>query len=191
MARAAKHKGSVRIISGKWRGRRIGVADVPGLRPSGDRVRETLFNWLQAHVPGSRCLDLFAGTGALGLEAASRGASEVLLVERHRVAAGALLECLETLEDNAAQVIEADVLRWLAMADGGQFDIVFVDPPFDKDLQTGTLAMLSEHGWLASGARVYVESPMKSPPPEIPAGWREVRNKKMGEVRLQLFQTPG
>jgi len=129
-----KRPGSVRIIGGKWRGRRLPVRDLPGLRPSGDRSRETLFNWLQAHVHGAVCVDLFAGSGALGLEAASRGAAKVILVEKLSVAALDLRDVLLALKADQVTVVESDALQWLQSCPAQSLDIAFVDPPFGLHL---------------------------------------------------------
>ncbi len=179
--------GSVRIIAGDWRGRKLPVADLPGLRPTGDRARETLFNWLQAFIHGSRCLDLFAGSGALGFEAASRGAAEVVLVERARAAADLLRESAETLGARQVSVIETDALRWLEDQDCHSFDIVFVDPPFDSSLAASALDRIAAGDVLAPGGLVYLESPIPDSP-TIPSGWLTEREKELGEVRIQLLK---
>lgn len=181
----------MRIIGGRWRGRRIPVADVPGLRPSGDRSRETLFNWLQADIRGARCADLFAGTGVLGLEAASRGASRVTLIEQSRQAARVICESVELLtqdEQRDISVLEMDALAWLETLDKGVLDIVFVDPPFGSGLETRALALLDERDALAAGGVVYVETARDAPAVQVPQTWSEVREKVLGEVRMQLFR---
>lgn len=203
--------GKLRIISGRWRGRKLPVPDLPGLRPSGDRSREVLFNWLQGRVQGSRCLDLFAGTGALGLEAASRGAAGVVLVERER----RLCEQLKAVArdwpgGDCLQTVQADGPRWLERAQG-PFDMVFVDPPFDAGLYGATLNALARPGLLAPAALIYIESDARSPAPFTAPGderaptsspclageleaprldWKIRREKKLGGVRMQLLQTP-
>lgn len=176
----------IRIIAGEWRGRRLPVADVDGLRPSGDRVRETLFNWLAPQLHGTRVLDLFAGTGALGFEALSRGAAEATLVDAHpRVA--------ELLRQNAAllgargEVMLADARRLLASPPSSPpYDIVFVDPPFaDKDpMQLCTL--LHQNGWLRDGALVYVEQQSRDAAP-APEPFACLRQKKAGQVQFGLY----
>lgn len=191
MAKPGQHKGYVRIISGQWGSRRIPVADVPGLRPTGDRVRETLFNWLQAFLPGSRCLDVFAGTGALGIEAASRGAAYTLLLERNRTAVTALEMFVAGLGNPLVEIRQANALTFLEKREGQSYDIVFVDPPFDLELQQRVMDLLVQHGWLSPGAIVYLESTVKQARGSAPAGWQAYRNKTIGEVRLQLFHTPG
>ncbi len=177
----------VRIIAGKWRGRRLPVADSPGLRPTGDRVREMLFNWLQGAVAGRRVLDLFAGSGALGLEAASRGAAEVLLLEKQPRLAAHLRELVESLPGaTGLQVRQADALRWLDTPPEQAFDLVFVDPPFARNLWLPVLQALQQPGWLAEGGLVYVESPVRNAPP-LPPGWRLLKEKASGEVLSRLL----
>lgn len=178
--------GKVRIIAGRWRGRRLAVPHEPGLRPTGDRARETLFNWLQGNVPGARCLDLFAGSGALGLEAASRGAASVTLVERNRELAGALQSIAgQWPGGEVLKVVHADALQWLQDA-GGPWDLVFVDPPFDAGLHAQVLTSLQRPGLLPEAARVYLESDARGPR-EPGNAWRILREKRLGEVRMQLL----
>jgi 16S rRNA (guanine966-N2)-methyltransferase len=148
--------GHVRIIAGKWRGSKLPVIDAPGLRPSSDRVRETLFNWLQPHMAGSRVLDLFAGTGALGFEAASRGASAVTMIERDAKLAQALQVSANKLGADCIHIQSVDALLWLDQTPKQWFDVVFIDPPFDKDLWQQAIPKLLPH--LASKAWLYVES---------------------------------
>jgi 16S rRNA (guanine966-N2)-methyltransferase len=176
---------TLRIIGGEWRGRRIRFPAVEGIRPTPDRVRETLFNWLAAVVSGSRCLDLFAGSGALGLEALSRGAAAVTFVERDRAAASGLRATAELLAPDRAVVVQADANSWLAR-DTTPFDIVFLDPPFDSDLLAGALDALESRGWLAADAWIYVEMPARGGPPPIPASWRLHRSGRAGEVGYHL-----
>jgi 16S rRNA (guanine966-N2)-methyltransferase len=178
-----KPPGSVRIIAGRWRNSRLEVADSAGLRPTSERVRETVFNWLQPRLPGARCLDLFAGSGALGLEAASRGAAQVLLIERDPRLAQRLRASIERLNATQVRVLGADANVWLAGA-SERFDVVFVDPPFALDLWSRTLASLAPV--LAGDARVYVEA---SPDATIavPAGWSLLREGHTREVRYALY----
>ena len=180
--------GSVRIIGGRWRGSKLPVADLPGLRPSANRVRETLFNWLQAGVTGARCLDLFAGSGALGLEAASRGAAHVLLVERERALASALHTSVARFKGAAenVEIIEADALLWLAQPPSQTFDIVFLDPPFAERLWDSVFAALP--GWLSPAAWIYLESSIDAPPP-VPTGWILHREGRTREVRYALYRS--
>ena len=173
----------LRIIGGRWRGRKLQFAPVEGLRPTGDRLRETLFNWLQFHLPGARCLDLFAGSGALGLEALSRGAAEVDFVELNRSAVQILKEQLSALRAQNGRVHHTSASDFLAQT-GTRYNIVFVDPPFGGDLWRETLAALGPH--LAESALVYVETPRdKAVLP--PGGWRIAKEKRAGQVCMRLF----
>ncbi|MFC7301231.1 16S rRNA (guanine(966)-N(2))-methyltransferase RsmD [Cognatiluteimonas weifangensis] len=178
--------GAVRIIGGRWRGTRLAVADAAGLRPSSDRVRETLFNWLQPKLPGARVLDLFAGSGALGLEALSRGAREALLVERDPRLAATLRDTVTRLQAGAqAQVVRADALAWLRAPAHGRFDVVFLDPPFAAGLWDAALALLPP--WLAVDAWLYLEAPLAAAP--VPgADWSAHRAGSTREVRYTLYR---
>jgi 16S rRNA (guanine966-N2)-methyltransferase len=182
--------GTVRIIGGRWRGTRLAVFDRPGLRPTADRVRETLFNWLAPILPGARVLDLFAGTGALGIEAVSRGAAHAVLVERDAAAAQALRDTAAKLQGgDALAVVQSGALAWLRAQPDGAFDIAFVDPPFDANLWGGVLPVLApklaEQGWL------YVEAPVDAAP-EPPPGWIPHREGQTREVHYVLYRrAPG
>lgn len=177
--------GSVRIIGGRWRGSKLPVTDLAGLRPSSDRVRETLFNWLIPHVSGAVVLDAFAGSGALGLEAVSRGAARAVLVERDPQAAQALQASAARLDsDGQVQVVADDVLRWLANAPAETFDLVFLDPPFAASAWEPTLAALAPR--LAPGAWIYLESPADLEP-AVPPGWVLHREGRTREVRYALY----
>jgi 16S rRNA (guanine966-N2)-methyltransferase len=178
--------GSVRIIGGRWRGTRLPVVAAAGLRPTSDRARETLFNWLQPALPGARVLDLFAGSGALGLEALSRGAGEALLVERDRDAAESLRQTIARLHANdEAQVVVADALAFLRAPLHGRFDIVFLDPPFAASLWPSVFDALAP--WLADDAWLYVESPagMESAPG---SGFGLHREGRTREARHALYR---
>lgn len=175
----------VRIIGGRFRGSKLEVADRPGLRPTPDRVRETLFNWLAPRIDGALCLDLFAGSGALGIEAISRGAASALLVERDPGLAAALRAAITRLGATGAEVACADALGFLSGA-ARPFDLVFVDPPFDADLWSAVAARLAGGGWLAPGAMVHVEWPMDREP-AMPPGWRVHREGRAGAVRHALY----
>ncbi|WP_308364778.1 MULTISPECIES: 16S rRNA (guanine(966)-N(2))-methyltransferase RsmD [unclassified Microbulbifer] len=177
----------LRIIGGRWRGRKLQFAPVAGLRPTGDRLRETLFNWLQFRLPGARCLDLFAGSGALGLEALSRGAAGVDFVELNRSALQTLKEQLGVLQAQNGRVHYTSASDFLAHTDT-RYDIVFVDPPFDSDLWQETLAALGTH--LARNALVYVETPRDKAvlPPD---GWQIAKEKRAGRVCMRLFSVTG
>ncbi len=157
-----------------------------GLRPTPDRVRETLFNWLTPVLPGARCLDLFAGTGALGLEALSRGAAQAVLVESHPVAAAALEQACQVLAATTAQVVAADVLEFLSQ-DGSRFDVVFVDAPYGAVVHDPVCRALDGGGWLACGARVYVET-ARDQAVAAPADWRTMREARIGQVHSRLYQ---
>jgi 16S rRNA (guanine966-N2)-methyltransferase len=176
---------TLRIIGGEWRGRKIRFPGKGGIRPTPDRVRETLFNWLSAAVPGSRCLDLFAGSGALGLEALSRGAREATFVEAERGNAAKLRETLALLAPGRGSVVEADAIAWL---DGtaSAYDIPFLDPPFEAGLLDGALRRLDGRGWLAPQAFVYVEMPARSGEPVLPPGWALHRTGRAGAVGYHL-----
>ena len=185
-ARRDTAPGHVRIVGGDWRGTRLPVVDAPGLRPTADRVRETLFNWLQPKMHGARVLDLFAGSGALGLEALSRGAREAWLVERDPRLAGMLRDSVARLKaDGRAHVAQADALAWLRAPLHGRFDIVFLDPPFAAGLWADVLAALPP--WLADDAWLYVEAPVDAAP-ALPPGWRLHREGRTREVRYALYR---
>ena len=175
----------LRIVGGSLRGRRIRFPDVPGLRTTGDRIRETLFNWLQPWISGSRCLDLFAGSGVLGLEARSRGAGQVVLVERDPEAHACLAQAIDELGIDGVQLVLADALAWL-QGPPRPFDLVFLDPPFAEGLLARCCRLLEEGGWLRPGARVYLESDAAAGLPELPAGWALEREKRSGHVAYGL-----
>lgn len=183
---ASGSRNSVRIIGGGWRGRRVSFPDIPGLRPTPDRVRETLFNWLQDRIAGARCLDLFAGSGALGLEALSRGAKELVFVEQAVAAARALQEQLIRFGGQArAQVVEMGAARYLRSV-AQAFDIVFLDPPFGRDALAEYVPMLDVGQWLKPGALVYLENEKKAGVPPLPAHWQLLKSKSAGEVGYHL-----
>ncbi|AGM40319.1 methyltransferase [Spiribacter salinus M19-40] len=181
--------GQLRIIGGVWGGRRLAVQGASGLRPTADRNRETLFNWLQWQVAGSRVLDLFAGTGALGIEALSRGAVEAVFVERARQPAMALRERLGDLDaTERAEVIVADARQYLA-GQARPFDLVFLDPPFDQALLAPVLERLALGDWLSPEALVYVESRERPDPGVLPPDWAVWREKRSGAVWYGLLAT--
>ncbi|MCJ1886884.1 16S rRNA (guanine(966)-N(2))-methyltransferase RsmD [Pseudomonas sp. LA21] len=181
-------QGQLRIIGGEWRSRRFAFPDGPGLRPTPDRVRETLFNWLAAYVPGARVLDPFAGSGALFLEALSRGASAGLALDTNAEAATALRGHLATLQCSSGQVLLTDALRYLESQPAAPFDLVFLDPPFHQDLLQNACRLLEERGWLAKDAWVYTESEAVPSSLGLPANWRLHREKKAGAVHYSLWQ---
>jgi 16S rRNA (guanine966-N2)-methyltransferase len=177
----------VRIVGGTHRGRKIAFPDAAGLRPTGDRIRETLFNWLAPVLPGGRCLDLFAGSGVLGIEAASRGAAEVVLVESAPHVAVALRRTLDELRlGERVRLVEADALQWLRTAAPSPFDVAFVDPPFAADLMADAAAALEQGGWLADGALIYLERAEAQGPWPVPVNWTLLRDKRAGQVCYAL-----
>ena len=179
--------GQIRIIGGQWRGRKLPVPDSPGLRPTTDRVRETLFNWLAPSMVDARCLDCFAGSGALGLEALSRYAGSATLLEMERQVAQQLQKNLATLKATHGKVVNMNTLAFLNQT-GTPHDIVFVDPPFRKGLLEETLHLLESNGWLASDALIYVESEVENGLPPVPASWDLHREKIAGQVAYRLYQ---
>jgi len=179
------HGNQLRIIGGRWRSRRLRFPDVEGLRPTPDRVRETLFNWLAPLIEGARCLDLFAGSGALGIEALSRDAAEVVFVERQPLVVRQLRRNLAQLGQASAQVIQADALVWLG-GPSRPFDVVFLDPPFDANLLVPVCAALQRGGWLADGARIYLETMRDAGKLELPENWQLTREKTAGQVSYRL-----
>ena len=185
-SKASGGRNSVRIIGGGWRGRRVSFPDIPGLRPTPDRVRETLFNWLQSAIAGARCLDLFAGSGALGLEALSRGAQEIVFVEQAVAAARALQEQLIRLGARTkGQVVEMGAARYLRSVPQA-FDIVFLDPPFGRNALAEYIPLLVQGHWLKPGALVYLENEKREGVPPLPADWQLLKSKSAGEVGYHL-----
>lgn len=176
----------LRIVGGRWRGMRIDFPDVDAIRPSPDRVRETLFNWLQTHISGARCLDLFAGSGALGIEALSRGASAVTFVDREPQVGRHLTQTLQRLGATGATVKTEDATRFLERTPE-PFDLVFLDPPFASTLLRAVFARLPQ-GWLAPEAHIYVECPVDSSLPPLAAGWSVYRSKQAGQVGYHLLR---
>ncbi len=186
MRSAPSKTGKIRIVGGSLRGSRIDVADGEGLRPTSDRVRETVFNWLSPMIAGARCLDLFAGTGALGVEAISRGAAECVFVERDRTLAQQLGQTLSRLKIENASVINADALNWLDM-DARRFDLVLLDPPFADDFWMQAASRLESGDWLADDAWIYVETPAGMRP-VLPNSWRLHRESRAGAVHFALYR---
>ena len=176
----------LRIIGGRWRGSRIVFPPLAAIRPSPDRVRETLFNWLQQPIVGARCLDLFAGSGALGLEALSRGAAHVTFVDREPQVGRHLTQTLERLGSRAASVVVEDAQRFL-LRPPQPFDIVFLDPPFDSTVLEAVGSRLQQ-GWLAPGAYLYVECPAERTLASLPPQWVVQRTKSAGQVGYHLLR---
>jgi 16S rRNA (guanine966-N2)-methyltransferase len=181
-------RGRLRIVAGIWRSRLLEIADVPGLRPTAERIRETVFNWLTPHLAGARCLDLFAGTGALGLEALSRGAAEVLFIETSPLAARTLQKNIASLQATKATVRRTDAAKFLRQPGARQFDIVFLDPPFDGDLHGDMCKLLDESSVLAAGALVYIEEDKAKPEVVLPPHWQTLKTRTAGNVRYSLVQ---
>ncbi|APZ44308.1 16S rRNA (guanine(966)-N(2))-methyltransferase RsmD [Acidihalobacter ferrooxydans] len=175
----------LRIIGGDWRGRRLRFPDAEGLRPTGDRVRETLFNWLQGRVYGRRCLDVFAGSGALGFEAASRGAAQVVMVEAAPRVAEALRANAALLGATAVQV-EAQRAEAFLQTAPQAFDLIFLDPPFGKALLEPTLCALAAGGWCAPDARLYLECEATLGDPTLPRGYSCVKRGRAGQTAYFL-----
>lgn len=179
----------LRIIGGEWRSRVVTFADIPDIRPTPDRVRETLFNWLQAPIIGAKCLDLFAGSGALSFEALSRGAASVVTLELDPEAAAAIRSNAGQLKTTQLQLIQKNALDWLRTNNSGQqFDVVFVDPPFAAGLYETCFNLLQENSWLARGALVYIEADQPLELLALPSYWRLVRNKRAGAVYFGLCE---
>jgi 16S rRNA (guanine966-N2)-methyltransferase len=176
-------KNEVRLIGGQWKRSKLPVADRPGLRPSPDRVRETLFNWLGQDLSGWRVLDAFAGSGALGFEAASRGAAEVLLLERDPILVTSLKASKQRLKAEAVSVQAADAMAWMARSAPGRFELVLLDPPFDAGLSAAAVAVAQP--LLVPGGWLYLEA--AEPLADLPPGLQEYRRLRAGAVSAQLL----
>ncbi|SDT05934.1 16S rRNA m(2)G-966 methyltransferase [Halopseudomonas xinjiangensis] len=181
----------LRIIGGQWRSRRFGFTEQPGLRPTPDRVRETLFNWLSGELEGARCLDPFAGSGALTLEALSRGAAYALACDSSRDVVQTLRGHLTTLGCEHADIRQQDALGLLATAPEQPFDVVFLDPPFRQGLLEPTCQALEDHGWLTRYAWIYTESEAAPATLAHPANWQLYREKRAGQVWYSLWRRQG
>lgn len=187
--RAGAPANRLRIVGGRWRGMHIDFPAIDAIRPSPDRVRETLFNWLQPHIVGARCLDLFAGSGALGIEALSRGAAVVAFVDREPLVGRHLTETLRRLGASGASIHSQDALRFLEQPPR-PFDVVFLDPPFASSLLPVVFTQLPR-GWLAPDAHVYVECPADTPIPPLAPRWTVYRSKQAGQVGYHLLRVLG
>lgn len=181
--------GELRIIGGDWRSRKLRFPDAGGVRPTPARTRETLFNWLASQVPGSRCLDLFSGSGALGLEAMSRGAASATLVEHNQALVEALRKNLSLLKADNGRVVLQPVEQFLAQQATAPFDLVFMDPPFRQGWLERLLPLLAENAWVAERGWVYVEHESELASPTPPTGWQLHRAKSAGQVTYCLYQT--
>ena len=184
------HDGELRIIGGQWRGRKLRFPALPGLRPSPDRVRETLFNWLAPEIAGARCLDLFAGSGVLGLEALSRGAGHCQFIDSATAATRRIQEHLTLLSCAAATISVGDASQWLRSPPAviAPFNIVFLDPPFRQNLLGDCCALLESEHWLTPHALIYLEAGADEPLPALPSNWSLHRDKKAGQVAYRLFR---
>ena len=180
--------GEVRIISGSWRGRKLAVLDAEGLRPTTDRVKETLFNWLMHDINGATVLDCFAGSGSLAIEALSRFASRAVLVERDAALARHLKQNLQKLSCDNAHVINQDCLSLLSNMATQQYNVVFIDPPFRKGLALPCSQALEQQQWLADNALVYLETEKELTTTAIPANWRLLKEKIAGQLAYRLYQ---
>lgn len=182
------YPGTIRIIGGVWGSRQLQVPDSLGLRPTPNRVRETLFNWLQPWLPGARCLDVTAGTGVLCLEALSRGAGSALMVEQSLAAVQALCANIERLGADNAQVRHGDGAAFLQRPPDAPFDIIFLDPPFRSDLIERCARLLETNGWIRPDGLIYIEAPSHVEELPIPANWTLIRSKRAGQVGYHLVR---
>jgi len=187
-ARPAGGQGELRIIGGDWRSRKLRFPDVGGVRPSPARTRETLFNWLNFHLAGSDCLDLFSGSGALGLEALSRGAARATLVDHTPALAAALRENLRLLKADNADVVCQDVEQYLRQPSRPPFDIIFMDPPFRQGWLARLLPLITDGSWVKPGSWVYIEHESELPQAGAPEGWQLHRQKTAGQVTYKLYR---
>ncbi|HDV7283398.1 Ribosomal RNA small subunit methyltransferase D [Mannheimia haemolytica] len=187
---SVQQMGEVRVIAGLWRGRKLPVLNAEGLRPTTDRVKETLFNWLMHDIAHSRCLDCFAGSGSLGIEALSRQAQAVVFLEKFANAANQLKKNLQALKSEQGSVIHTDTLAYLAQKNSAEpFDIVFIDPPFHQGFVPQVLNLLAENNWLAPNAILYVETEKNHAPLNLPESWQILKEKNAGMVTSRLIQT--
>lgn len=188
-AKSAQQMGEVRVIAGLWRGRKLPVLNAEGLRPTTDRVKETLFNWLMNDIAHARCLDCFAGSGSLGIEALSRQAQAVVFLEKFANAANQLKKNLQALKSENGTVMNVDTLHYLSQKNSGEpFDIVFIDPPFHQGFVPQVLHLLAENDWLAENAILYVETEKNHPPLNLPEHWQVLKEKNAGMVTSRLIQ---
>ena len=185
---ATRTSSQIRIIGGEWRSRKLTVPDAPGLRPTPDRVRETLFNWLASYIGGARVLDAFTGSGALFLEALSRGASSGIALDLNTEAINNLRRNLELLDCDSAEVLRADALQYLSNTAERGFDIVLLDPPFHQDLLVNPCQLLESNNWLNERAWIYTESEQAPSNLAVPNTWRLHREKHTGQVHYALWQ---
>ena len=180
--------GFIRLISGKWRGKKLPVKNKEGLRPTTDRTKETLFNWLMHDIRDSNCLDCFSGSGSLAFEALSRFANKALLLERDKQVATQLKENLTILKADNGIILETDSIDYLQKKANQQFDIVFVDPPFNKGLITPCCQALEKNNYLMPQALIYIEMEIQLTDIDLPTNWQLLKEKKTGQVSYQLYQ---
>jgi 16S rRNA (guanine966-N2)-methyltransferase len=183
--------GFIRIISGKWRGKKLVVKDKEGLRPTTDRTKETLFNWLMHDIRDANCLDCFSGSGSLSFEALSRYAQSAILLERDKSVAEQLRENLKILKVDNASVVETDSIHYLQQTATQTFDIVFIDPPFNKDLVQPCCEALEKNGYLTAPAIIYIEVETQSQDLQLPDNWTLLKQKSTGQVSYQLYSREG
>lgn len=176
----------LRIIAGRWRGRKFSFPAIPGLRPTPERVRETLFNWLTPYIAGAKCLDLFAGSGALGLEALSRGASRVDFVDAAPEVIAHLKTIIQQLQIANARVQQAKISEQLPLCCEPPYDIIFLDPPFHQNLIGHCCNWLDSHNWIAPNGLVYLESEIRLTSLPLPANWKLLKNSQAGQVHYAL-----
>lgn len=189
MSKSAGKIGQIRIIGGQWRGRKLSVLDSEGLRPTTDRVRETLFNWLAPWLPQANCLDCYAGSGALGIEALSRYAAQVTLIEKETHVARQLQKNIQSLNTSQLTLHRADTLQFLTQSRPvAPFNIVFIDPPFRRGLLEHTIQLLESNHWLAEDAVIYTENEVEQGIPTVPANWILHREKIAGQVCYRLYR---
>lgn len=177
----------IRIIAGQWRSRQLSVAPIDHVRPTGNRIRETLFNWLQHDIPGAHCLDLFAGSGALGFEALSRGAASVVMIEEHPIAVEYLLRNAQQLDARHLQIKNQNALIYLSTPPAVRFDIVFLDPPFSENLLETCLSKLNENQFLNAPAKIYLEYDKPLESIQLPPSFELIRHQKAGQVYYGLI----
>lgn len=181
-----KGKSKLRIIGGEWRSRQLPILDIEGLRPTTDRVRETVFNWLNYDIPGATCLDLFCGSGALGLESLSRGAKSCTFVELHRGVAKQVEQNLSTLNANNGHVVNSDAVVFLQTSPK-DFDVIFLDPPFRKDLLEKVIPLIS-NGWIKPNGYIYIERESEKELSCLPNHWQLEKEQRAGQLTYSLFR---
>ena len=182
------YPGRIRIVAGKWRNRLLNVADVEGLRPTSERIRETLFNWLATNIIGTRCLDLYAGTGSLGFEALSRGAKLCTFIDQSESAIKLIKETANALNAENTYIFKRDAIKYLNPREPEVFDLVFLDPPFSENILNDTLRLLNDGNWISPGGLVYVEFESNHAFPDLPEGWTVSHKKNTGNVCFALIK---